>query len=239
VPANWQLQGYGIPIYLNHPYPFEKNPPFIQHNYNPVGSYRTTFLVPVKWKGREVFLHFAGVESAFYVWVNGVKVGYSQGSRLPAEFDITGYLRPGENVLAVEVYRWSDGSYLECQDFWRLSGIFRDVFLFSTPKVHIRDFEVRTDLDESYQDADLNVEVKLVNFDSEPAQGLRVEAVLVDPFANQEYAIGESPVISIDNEHSQSFLTRVRNPRTRWSWSLKIVRAVSWNTPGAGSASER
>jgi beta-galactosidase len=216
VPSNWELQGYGIPIYLNQPYPFKKDPPHIQHNYNPVGSYRTTFLVPAKWEGRQVFLHFAGVESAFYVWVNGAKVGYSQGSRLPAEFDITHYLRPGENLLAVEVYRWSDGSYLECQDFWRLSGIFRDVYLFSTPRVHIRDFEVKTDLDDSYRDADLDVEVKLVNFDSQTTQGLSVEAILVDPFENREYTIAESPAFSIDKEHSQSFLIRMRNPR-KWT----------------------
>jgi beta-galactosidase len=156
------------------------------------------------------------VESAFYVWVNGAKVGYSQGSRLPAEFDITHYLRPGENLLAVEVYRWSDGSYLECQDFWRLSGIFRDVYLFSTPRVHIRDFEVKTDLDDSYRDADLDVEVKLVNFDSQTTQGLSVEAILVDPLENREYTIAESPAFSIDKEHSQSFLIRMRNPR-KWT----------------------
>ena len=239
VPANWQLQGYGIPIYLNHPYPFEKNPPFIQHNYNPVGSYRTTFLIPAKWKGREVFLHFAGVESAFYVWVNGAKVGYSQGSRLPAEFDITHHLKPGEaNLLAVEVYRWSDGSYLECQDFWRLSGIFRDVFLYSTPKVHIRDFEVKTDLDENYLDADLDVEVKLVNFGSEMEQDLSLEAILVDPFENREYVIAESSTFSIDTERSQSFLTRVRQPRKWTAETPDLYTLVLILKDGQGNALE-
>ena len=114
-----------------------------------------TFTVPDDWDGRQVYLHFGGVSSAFYLWVNGHEVGYSQGSRTPAEFNITEYLVPGDNVVAVEVYRYSDGSYLECQDFWRISGIFRDVFLYSWDDLHIRDFEVHTDLDENYEDADL------------------------------------------------------------------------------------
>ena len=180
VPSNWQLHGYGIPIYLNHPYPFEKNPPFIQKHFNPVGSYRHYFSVPEEWRGRKIFIHFDGVESAFYLWINGKKAGYSQGSRTPAEFDITPYLKPGKNLLAAEVYRWSDGSYLECQDFWRLSGIFRNVYLFSTPKTHIRDFEVVTDLDAGYQDALLTVTVKIANEDTLPAVNNTVEMSLLD-----------------------------------------------------------
>ncbi len=166
VPGNWQVQGYGTPIDLNHPYPFKKNPPYIQSDYNPVGSFRTAFTVPEAWKGREVFIVFEGVESAFYLWLNGEKIGYSQGSRTPAEFDITSFLKTGENILAAEVYRWSDGSYLECQDFWRLSGIFRDVYLFSTPKIHIRDFEVITDLDEKGRNAILTVKAWVRNYSS-------------------------------------------------------------------------
>ena len=152
VPSNWQLHGYGRPIYINQPYPFapeDPDPPNIPDHYNPVGSYRTTFAVPSEWKGRQVFLHFEGVKSAFYLWINGEKVGYSQGSKLPAEFNITEFIRPGENLLALEVYRWSDGSYLECQDFWRISGIERDVFLYSIPQIHIRDFFVHADLDDT------------------------------------------------------------------------------------------
>lgn len=224
VPSNWQLQGYGIPIYLNQPYPFEKNPPYIQHNYNPVGSYRTVFLIPDKWQGREVFLHFAGVESAFYVWVNGKKVGYSQGSRTPAEFDITPFLQPGENLLATEVYRWSDGSYLECQDFWRLSGIFRDVYLYSTPHVHIRDFEVRTDLDENYRDSDLDLEIELINYGDKPAQGIHVEALLYDPVTKQTQTIAESSAMNFAHDFSQSFQTRIQNPR---KWSAEIPNLYS------------
>ena len=139
VPSNWELEGYGMPIYTNIDYPFPKNPPHIPHEYNPVGSYRTTFTITENWKDKQICIHFGAVRSAFYVWVNGEQVGYSQGSKLPAEFDITEYLKEGENVLAVEVYRWSDGSYLEDQDFWRLSGIERDVYLFAKNPIHIAD----------------------------------------------------------------------------------------------------
>ena len=161
VPSNWELQGYGIPIYVNQPYEFteDPNPPFIPHDYNPVGSYRSWFSLPEEWEEREVFLHFAAVKSAMYLWINGHKVGYSQGSKLPAEFNITPYLKNGENMIALEVYRWSDGTYLECQDFWRVSGIERDVFLWSAPKVHIRDYWARASLDENYKNGLLEVDV--------------------------------------------------------------------------------
>ncbi|MBN1844794.1 MAG: DUF4981 domain-containing protein [Sedimentisphaerales bacterium] len=157
VPGNWQLSGYGRPIYVNVQYPFPPDPPKIPHEYNPVGSYRRSFTVPDDWKDRRIFIHFDGVKSAFYLWINGRPIGYSQGSMTPAEFDITDALRPGPNLLAAEVYRWSDGSYLECQDMWRLSGIYRGVYLFSTPKIHIRDFFVQTDLDDQYQNAVLRI----------------------------------------------------------------------------------
>lgn len=149
VPSNWQLHGYGTPIYTNVTYPFDKNPPYIGgENGNGVGSYRTTFTLPRAWQGKRVEVCFDGVESAFYLWLNGQKVGYSQGSRTPARFDLTPYLQDGENLLAVEVYRWSDGSYLEDQDFWRLSGIFRDVRLEASGPTRINDFQVTTKLNE-------------------------------------------------------------------------------------------
>ncbi len=178
VPANWQMQGYGRPIYLNRPYPFPPNPPYIPHDYNPVGSYRREFALPYRWQGQQVFLHFDGVKSAFYVWVNGQRVGYSQDSMTPAEFNITKYLREGANTLAVEVYRWSDGSYLEDQDMWRLSGIYRNVYLFSTPKVHISDFFVRCDLDDQYEDGIVMIRPRLVSFTSEDLKGWTVQAQL-------------------------------------------------------------
>ncbi|NOZ57711.1 MAG: DUF4981 domain-containing protein [Calditrichaeota bacterium] len=193
VPSNWQMLGYGKPIYTNVRYPFPKNPPYIDHSYNPVGSYRREFTVPSEWAGRQVFIHFDGVESAFYIWINGQKVGYSQDSRTPAEFNITRYLRPGTNLLAVEVYRWSDGSYLEDQDFWRLSGIFRNVYLFAAPTVHIRDFELVPDLDEQYRDATLHVTARIKNYGEEPAENVRVEVSLYDPDGQM---LGKGPLLS-------------------------------------------
>ncbi|MFW9972252.1 MAG: sugar-binding domain-containing protein, partial [Candidatus Odinarchaeota archaeon] len=162
VPSNWQMYGYDIPIYTDSKYPYSiksRNIPNIDHDYNPVGSYRTKFIIPKNWSKREIFIHFAGVDSAFYLWVNGTKIGYSQDSMTPAEFNITKNIRQGENIIAVEVYRWSDGSYLEDQDMWRFSGIFRDVFVFSTPRIHIRDFFVFCEFDDNYRDAILNSKI--------------------------------------------------------------------------------
>jgi len=220
VPGNWQLAGYGMPYYLNHPYVFEKNPPFIQHDFNPVGSYRMKFEIPEDWKGRPVFIHFDGVESAFYLWINGKKVGYSQGSRLPAEFEITKSLRRGTNILAAEVYRWSDGSYLECQDFWRLSGIFRNVYLFSTPRVHIRDFEVSSDLEGSYQDAVLHVAARVKNFGDKASLDQTVHISLLDkdslPVESEILISGKSEYIAPGAESIIKMKARVRNP-AKWS----------------------
>jgi len=217
VPSNWQMFGYGIPIYTNIKYPFGKaDPPHIPHDNNPVGSYRLRFKVPHTWHGRQVFLHFDGVESAFYLWVNGKKVGYNQGSRTPAEFNITPYLKKNENLLAVEVFRWSDGSYLEDQDFWRLSGIFRDVYLFSTDNLHIRDFWAIADLDENYRDGELKVNVKIVNH-GRKSLPVKVEAQLLDseekPLIKPitwEGRIERSSEISLDLKQS------VKNPK-KWS----------------------
>ncbi|NJM17032.1 MAG: hypothetical protein HC896_18125 [Bacteroidales bacterium] len=134
VPGNWQMQGYDTLIFAGEGHPMQLfndiTVPAVGREFNPVGSYRTKFTVPVDWNNRQVIIHFDGVKSAFYIWVNGQKVGYSQGSMTPAEFNLTPYLQEGENILAVEVYRWSDGSYLEDQDMWRFSGIYRDVYLF-------------------------------------------------------------------------------------------------------------
>ncbi len=189
VPSNWQMEGYGVPFSLNTEYGFEiVNPPFIPHKNNPVGSYIRKFTIPDNWDGREMFIHFGGVKSAFYIWVNGKKVGYSQDSMTPAEFNITPYLKDGKNILAVEVYRWSDGSYMECQGMWRLSGIFRDVYLFSTPKIHIRDYFVKTDLDENYRDAQLTIDIELKNYSDENFEDYSVEFMLLDNSKNQ---IGE------------------------------------------------
>jgi beta-galactosidase len=170
-----------VPIYVNTGYAWGRGtPPRIPHERNSVGSYRHRFEVPEFWRGRRVMITFDGVSSAFYLWVNGRRVGYSQESRTPAEFDITDFVRGGENLLAVEVYRYSDGSYLECQDFWRLSGIYRDVAIWSVEPLHVRDFAVVTDLDDQYQDARLGVSVDVRNASSEE-QAFSLQAALLDP----------------------------------------------------------
>ncbi|NLF40784.1 DUF4981 domain-containing protein, partial [bacterium] len=164
VPSNWQLQPGcpDKPIYTNVVYPFQPNPPFVPEA-NPTGCYRRAFTIPREWAGREVFLVFESVDSAFYAWVNGHLAGYSQDSRLSAEFNITGFLREGDNALAVQVMRYCDGTYLEDQDYWQMSGIQRDVYLYAKPKAHIRDFVVRTRFDAAYADAELEVNVFLSN----------------------------------------------------------------------------
>jgi beta-galactosidase len=225
VPSNWQMHGYGTPIYLNVPYPFPPNPPHIPHDYNPVGSYRRNFTRPQEWKDRRIFVHFDGVKSAFYLWINGRKVGYSQGSMTPAQFDITEFLKPGENIIAAEVYRWSDGSYLEDQDMWRLSGIYRNVYLFAAPQIHIRDFFVRTDLDEDYKDATLMIRPKISNYNDRDAEGWTVEAQLYDP--NKEPVLTEPLTRSVssiinekypqrDNVKFALLEAKVSNPK-KWS----------------------
>ncbi|MCL1632950.1 NPCBM/NEW2 domain-containing protein, partial [Sporolactobacillus sp. CPB3-1] len=184
VPSNMEIKGYGDPIYLNIKYPWigyeNPAPPKAPTTYNPVGSYKRTFTVPGNWKSKKTYLSFQGVKSAFYVWVNGEKVGYSEDSYAPAEFEISKYLKHGENTLAVEVYRWSDGSWLEDQDMIDLRGIFRDVYLYATPKVHMQDFKVETDFDKEYVNADLNVKVNLTNQTTDKTKAVRVETMLYD-----------------------------------------------------------
>jgi beta-galactosidase len=164
VPGNWQLQKgcWNLPIYTNCVYPFHPNPPFVPEE-NPTGCYRRTFFIPPDWKGRSVFLVFESVDSAFYVWVNGKQVGYSQDSRLSAEFDITSFLCPGENTLSVQVMRYSDGTYLEDQDYWQMSGIQRDVYLYSKPPAHLRDYRVRTVFDKDYRNATIEATAFISN----------------------------------------------------------------------------
>ena len=175
VPANWEFntvgKTYGYPIYVNHPFEFGARHPHpdslsenIPEDYNPVGSYRRNFVLPDAWDGRQIFIRLGAVKSAFYIWINGQYVGYSEDSKLEAEFDITPYVRKGQNTVALQVYRWSDGSYLECQDFWRISGIEREVYLYSTPKVAIRDFKVLSGLDDSYKNGKLDLRVDLRNY---------------------------------------------------------------------------
>jgi len=203
VPSNWQMQGYGIPVYSNCPYPFPIDPPRVPQD-NPVGCYRRSFTLPASWDGKQVFLVFEGVDSAFYVWVNGWQVGYSQGAHLPSEFNITPYLHAGENLIAVQVYQWSDGSYLECQDMWRMSGIFRDVYLVATSGLHLRDARIRTRLDARYIDAELDVALAVKNYTKTPLAEYALTAKLLDCDGREIFARTVAEEISIEGEAEQS-----------------------------------
>ncbi|MGJ8692550.1 MAG: glycoside hydrolase family 2 TIM barrel-domain containing protein [Thalassotalea sp.] len=202
VPANWELHGYGTPIYTNSQYPMFKDGatdensikvPFITRE-NPVGSYLTDFTVPSNWQDQQIIIHFGGVSSAYYLWVNGKKVGYSQGSRLPAEFDITDFVKKGNNSLAIQVFRWSDGSYLEDQDHWRLSGIHREVMLIAQPKVAINDFHVKTHFKENYQTATLDIRPELTFPDRKALKGWNIEGQLYDALGTE--VLAESMTVS-------------------------------------------
>jgi beta-galactosidase len=176
VPSNWEREGYGYAIYVNVPYPFEIDEPNVPTEKNPVGSYKRNFEVPDEWTGDDIFLEFGAVSSAFYVWINGEYVGYSEGSKTPSEFKVTDFVKSGENSIAVEVYRWSTGSYLEDQDFWSLSGIQRDVRLFARPSVRLRDYFVHAGLENDYRDGVFRLEMEFLNSGAGSAEkNVRVE----------------------------------------------------------------
>ena len=234
VPSNWQMRGYGRPIYTNIVYPFEKDPPRIQQHYNPVGSYRRDFSIPRSWRGRDIILHFAGVNSAFYVWVNGEQVGYSQGSMTPAEFDITPFLADrGANSIAVEVYRWCDGSYLEDQDMWRLSGIHREVFLWARPRLRLEDFEVQTRFDNNLENADLIVALTLRNTGQEP-EGFAFEAQLFAPDGQSVTSDSVASVLPGGAEEIITFRRPVLSP-ARWSAETPNLYTLALTHKGAGN----
>ncbi|MDW7692172.1 glycoside hydrolase family 2 TIM barrel-domain containing protein [Flammeovirgaceae bacterium SG7u.111] len=256
VPSNWELQGFGQPIYTNITYAFTPNildpnlkydwkgpkpprPPFIYRD-NPVGSYFRDFDLPADWDDQSVILHFGGVSSAFYLWVNGKEIGYSQGSRLAAEFDITDYLVEGKNRIAVQVFRWSDGSYLEDQDMWRLSGIHREVMLLAQPKVALNDFYVRTKFDANLHDAKLEIRPRVwVKKEDENVKGWNISAMLYDAEGNE---VLENPLkTSVDKVYNERWAPRdipkfafmeanIRMPR-KWSaedpYLYKLVFSVT------------
>ncbi len=217
VPANWETNGYGIPIYVNHPYEFgprHPNPPHIPQDHNPVGSYRKWFELSGDWMQRQVIIHLGAVKSAFYIWVNGQKVGYSQGSKLPAEFDISNYVQAGKNLIALEVYRWSDGSYLECQDFWRISGIERDVYLYAKPKVQLSDYFVKAGLDEQYVNGVFDIELSFQNIDKAAITGHQLEIQLLDTEGTNIF----NKNLSLDlNENNQLFFSQNLSKPKKWS----------------------
>jgi len=242
VPSCWQMEGYGTPYYRNNGYTFQKNWPYVltepPKNYtayverDPVGSYRREFEVPKNWDGRRIFIAFDGVDSAFFLWINGEKVGFSINSRNAAEFDITKFLKPGKNLLAAEVYTYSAGSYIEDQDMWRMSGIFRNVTLWSAPEVHIRDFFVKTDLDAKYQDATLSATAKVRNFSEQPAAARELQMELFDAKGK---SIGKTstavPALAAGEEKLVEVTIPVTNP-AKWTAETPDLYTTVLSLPG-------
>ncbi len=216
VPANWEVEGYGKPIYLDERYPFLTTWPEAPTDYNPVGTYRHNFTVPADWKGQQIILHFAGAKSAMYLYINGKFAGYSQGSKTPAEFDISSLVKPGENLIALQMYRWSDASYLESQDMLRMSGIEREVFLYTRPPVAVADFQVEAGLDSSYRDGVFRLQTAIENQSSQVATRqvhIRLSRGGISVFAeNKDIEIAPGSMAGI---FSETLLKEVK------SWSVE------------------
>ncbi|WP_072317330.1 glycoside hydrolase family 2 TIM barrel-domain containing protein [Sinomicrobium oceani] len=226
VPSNWEMKGYDIPIYKSAVYPFRPvNPPFVPSDYNGVGSYQRTFTIPADWDGKNITLHFGAVSSAFRVWVNGKFAGYGEDSFLPSEFNITPYLKKGENTLSVQVLRWSDGSYLEDQDHWRMSGIQREVYLMAEPPLRIRDFFWQAQLDKNYKDALFKLRPDIENLTGDTVKGYTLQVQLYDPEHRKVFAqpmeknvadILNESYPRLDNVKFGMFEKEVKAPR-KWS----------------------
>lgn len=180
VPSNWEMKGYGDKLFRNVAAPFKANPPFVPKEYNPTGLYRRTFDMPATWKNNQVFLRLEKVASASFVWINGKEVGYNEGAQEPAEYNITPYLKPGKNSIAVHVVKYSDGYYLEGQDYWRLAGIFDDVLIYATPQTRLFDWQVITDFDADFQNSDLKLKVDVRNYNQDLNAQYAVRAVVTD-----------------------------------------------------------
>jgi len=246
VPSNWQVQGYGTPYYRNNGYTIQKDFPHVMSappkdwtaydERNPVGSYRREFTLPAEWAGRRVFLTFDGVDSAFFVWINGEKVGYSVNSRNAAEFDVTKFVKPGKNMVAVEVYRYSSGTWLEDQDMWRLSGIFRNVTVWSAPQVHIRDFFVKTGLDSQYKDATVEITAKVKNYGDKAVKPHLVGAVLCDKSGAIVAKAGAAAVtraLKPGEEEALTFSFPVVNP-AKWTAETPALYTLTLNLDEQG-----
>jgi len=228
VPSTIEVQGYGYPIYTNTHYEFshlmKPDPPHVPHDYNPVGSYRTNFTIPDNWKNRQVFLHFGAVKSFMYVYLNGQRVGMSKDAKTPSEFNITKYLRDGANTIGLEVFRWSDGTYLECQDMWRLSGINRNVYLYSTPQTRIRDFQVWGDLTDNYQNGMLRLSAIINHPEIDKNKPVEKWTLVTELFRNISDTVPmvkeNTPIILKGNvEDTVLFKKKIMNPD---KWSAEI-----------------
>lgn len=243
VPGDWEMFGYGTPIYCSSGYVFKINPPFVMDEpkktytsfieRNPTAFYRRSFNIPAAWNGKEVYIHFGAVASAFYLWINGKQVGYSEGSMEPAEFDITDYIQQGENKIAMQIMKYSDGSYLEDQDQWRVGGIHRDITIFATPKIRIRDFGVRTLLDSDYKDAELIINPELAVTGNQRGEGYHVEARLYDATGKEvlSKALTSSADTMLNLDHKAGIMND-RNPQrgyAKWGWmKAKISNPHKW-----------
>ncbi len=217
VPANWEVEGYDYPIYLDEAYPFTTKWPDAPIEYNPVGTYRHEFNIPKSWLKEKVFLHFAGAKSAMYLYINGKFLGYSQGSKTPAEFDISTLIHEGENKIAIQMYRWSDASYLESQDMLRMSGIEREVYLYSTPVVSICDFYFNANLDSTLQNGIFNLETKISNLDSLPAH----RNVEIQLFEKEQLVYSESQKLTINAQDTLNVNFKTKIPDIK-PWSAEI-----------------
>ncbi len=217
VPSNWEMQGFGDPLFRNVTSPFKPNPPYVPHDYNPTGAYRRTFSVPVAWTDKQVILRMEKTASASFVWINGREVGYNEGSQEPAEYDVTSFLKPGDNTISVNVIKYSDGYYLEGQDYWRLAGIFDDVWLYALPRVHVFDWFAITDLDETYTDARLDLSVVIKNSTDQTQGKYTVRATLYDDDRTKVQTM-ISKVFAMSAAASQTVMltTDVNNP-AKWS----------------------
>ena len=243
VPSNWEVQGYGTPFYRNLGYTIKKDFPRVMtqpENWftafkerNPVGSYRREFTVPADWSGRRNFITFDGVDCAFFLWVNGEKVGFSVNSRNAADFDLTKYLKTGKNYIAVEVYQYSSGTWLEDQDMWRLHGIFRNVTLWSAPQVHIRDFFVKTILDSEYKDATLDVSAKIKNYSDKTTKAQTFTATLYNKEGN-EIAKGSATGIQLKSNQEEVLNVKIQvaNPLKWTAETPNLYTVVLTNSEG-------
>ena len=237
VPGNWQTQGYGTPIYININYPFVKNRPSVTseppkewtayENRNPVGQYITFVEITKEMLAKNIILHFGGVHSAMYLWINGQKVGYSQNSMSPAEFDVTKYLRAGRNKIAVEVYRWSDGSYLEDQDMWRLSGIFRPVQLWVRPLAHISDYQVTAIPNDDYSQADIEAKISLCNVGRQAAKDLK--AVLLFHSASDSLGLSRTVRVSPSSPLQKTLPLLAPGDTTTVELTCTIDKPLLWS----------
>ena len=238
VASNWEMEGFGDPLFRNVTTPFPPNPPYVPDEYNPTGSYRKTFQLPAGWKDKKVFLRMEKTASASFVWINGRQLGYNEGAHEPAEYDITDYLKTGKNTLAVNVLKYADGVYLENQDYWRLSGIFGDVWLYATPQVHIYDWFAMTDLDENYQDAELKLSLDIKNFSNTQQDGYRVRAILynadqdiVETLQSDKFSMSASAGKKI------KLSAKIENP-AKWSAEYPNLYRLSFELVNAAGLTE-